>query len=488
MPPKRLRAAKIPPHVGYKHRIYSIRSGDGSDIKYSTIWKEGCKLESYIEIYLRDGNSLNAQKDFTTAPVSVELERVRQRVIESYDVYQNKSHDQFVSKLSIVECFYLELLPDSLFSKYLVILKQRLIYAGEDLFTGNSAHHHVPFGSLSEIEFIAFMEYLLTDKEKETSFGIKGRGVGYKSLEGFVTVVRSIHRAAGIPEGICPTYGETAKAMIKNCFDRYHPEGAPTLDMATFLPSAHVALGTSDIPDFDKVMRWAMLLISINIFARASEITSYCPLAEDIVFPADSEDWSPDGIPRYIKLKLTWWKSRKKLQPVYYIIWRNYINTIYCPVFNLLLWLRVSKIEQGPIFVKLKGDKLHRDCCKAEQYITKCTGSVNYKVWVDADGKEVNLNYESWNEICKMFFNGANVSEASTHSIRKSAAVWAARCGAEEYQIREAGRWNAGDTYLVYVKSGKELAALANSRKDGSMDPIRKIWVFHPTAFLTTLS
>ena len=61
---------------------------------------------------------------------------------------------------------------------------------------------------------------------------MKGRGVGYKSLEGFIAVVRSIHRSAGIPEGICPSYGEKVKAIVKNCFDRYHPEGAPTLDLS----------------------------------------------------------------------------------------------------------------------------------------------------------------------------------------------------------------------------------------------------------------
>ena len=88
--------------------------------------------------------------------------------------------------------------------------------------------------------------------------------------------------------------------MIKNCYDRYHPEGAPTLDLATFLPAAFVALGNADIPAFDKAMRWSMLLISINIFARASEMTDYCPLAEDILLLTDSEDWCADGYPRYI--------------------------------------------------------------------------------------------------------------------------------------------------------------------------------------------
>ena len=238
----RKRKDKVSPHVGYNHRVYSIRSESSADIKYCFQWRERCKLESLIEIYLRDGNTIGDQSEISSGPVSIELERVRQRVIESYDVYQNKSHDQFVNKLSIVECSY-----------------------------------------------------------------------------------------------------------------------------------------------------------------------------------------------------------------------------------------------KGPIFVKLKGDKQHRECLQAVNDVTKSSGSINYKVWVDADGCEVNLTYESWTDICKTFFVGAGVPDATTHSIRKSAAVWAARCGAEEYQIREAGRWNSGDTYTVYVKSGKVVADLAASRKNGSIDPIRKIWVFHPT-------
>ena len=90
--------------------------------------------------------------------------------------------------------------------------------------------------------------------------------------------------------------------MIKDVFDRYHPEGAATVDLVSFLPDAYVAVFGSDLPHFDKLMRWSMLLISINIFARASEMTEYCPLAEDIVLPTDVEDWCSDGIPRFLNI------------------------------------------------------------------------------------------------------------------------------------------------------------------------------------------
>lgn len=489
MSPKRRKADRPAPHAGSHHRIYSLKELDPSTNAnvYSFQWAEGCKLKSLIEIYLKDGNSLNNTNRMDLSYDSPELEDVRKRVISNYDTYQNKSHDQFVNKLSVIECFCLEFLTQAQFSEYLMKLKNRLIPLGDGKFSGNDNREHIEFSPLNELEVIAFIDYLITPKDNLTPFGVNGRGVGYKSLEGFITVIRTIHRSSGIPEGKCPTCGETVKSMIKDVFDRYHPEGAPILDLATFLPGAYVALHNADIPDLDKLMRWSMLLISINIFARASEMTEYCPLVEDIVYPSDAGDWCSDGLPRYMKIKLKWWKSRKKLQPVEYIIWRNFLDSKYCPMLNLVLWLRASDIKQGPIYAKLRGPANYRECVQAASYVIKRRGCINYNVWVDDNGQEVNITYETWSDICRMFFIGAGVPDATTHSIRKSAAVWAARCGAEDYQIREAGRWNSGDTYMIYVKSGKSIASLAASRNDGSVDIIRKIWVFHPTVYITDI-
>ena len=430
---KRSRKNQHVPHVGTHHRIYSLLLDDDSgNIVYTFSWSETGSLESLIEIYLRDGNSLHDVDSMQLTYESPELAEVRSRLISDYDKYRNKSHKQFVYKLSIVEGFFLALLPQSDFSRYLMQLQSRLIPLNDGKFKGNPVRAFIPFSSLKEIELVAFIQYLITPKDMATAFSIdgccvNGRGVGYKSLEGFITVIRTIHRAAGISDGLCPTHGENVKAIRKDVFDRYHPEGALALDFATFLPKAYVAVFGSDLPNLDKLMRWTSLLIAINIFARASEITDYCPLAEDIVFPTDHVDWCADGLPRYIN---------------------------------------------------------RRYCCKAVKTITNKVGGINYTVWVDDESHEVNLTYENWSDICKMIFDGADISGASTHSIRKSAAVWAARCGAEEYQIREAGRWNSGDTYMIYVKSGKAMSSLAATRKDGAIDPIRRVWVFHPTVFL----
>ena len=62
-----------------------------------------------------------------------------------------------------------------------------------------------------------------------------------------------------------------------------------------------------------------MILISINMFVRASEMTKYCPLAEDIVLPIDVEDWCSDGFPRYLKLQLNYTVCRESKGALHYV-------------------------------------------------------------------------------------------------------------------------------------------------------------------------
>ena len=241
MSTKRSRNNQHEPHVGAHHRVYGRLSHDiTKNITYTFCWIEGARLDSLIEIYLRDGNSLHDMDSLASTYETPELAEVRRRLIDDFDKFKNKSHNQFVYNLSIIECFYLELLPLSDFSKYLILLRSRLIPIEDELFSGNSVRNHITFCPLKEIELVAFIQYLITPKESTTAFGIYGRGVGYKSLEGFITVVRTIHRAAGIPEGLCPTHGENVKAIKKDVFDRYHPEGALTLDFAAFIPDAYI--------------------------------------------------------------------------------------------------------------------------------------------------------------------------------------------------------------------------------------------------------
>ena len=59
---------------------------------------------------------------------------------------------------------------------------------------------------------------------------------------------------------------------------------------------------------------WAMLLVSICIFARASDITTNCPLVEECRLPPEGL-WDEDGLPQFVEICLRDWKSRTRSDP-----------------------------------------------------------------------------------------------------------------------------------------------------------------------------
>ena len=75
------------------------------------------------------------------------------------------------------------------------------------------------------------------------------------------------------------------------------------------------------------------------------------------------------------------------------ILWRNYLNPDFCPVVVLQQWLGAAGIKQGPIFLHLgeSGEPLI-----AHEQVTRVNGDMGLgtrsKVWVDVNGKTVNLS------------------------------------------------------------------------------------------------
>ena len=97
---------------------------------------------------------------------------------------------------------------------------------------------------------------------------------------------------------------------------------------------------------------WAMFLVSICMFARASDITTHCPLVEDMRLPPEGM-WDDDGLPQFIEVCMKDWKSRKKAnkgKPYFMRIWRNYKDSRFCPVYWLLTYLKYADVTSGPIF------------------------------------------------------------------------------------------------------------------------------------------
>ena len=93
MSTKRYRTTRYAPHVGSNHRIYSLPSlDDDGNITYTRNCDEGCRLESFIEIYLRDGNTLHNTDSMTIEYECPQLEEVRKRLITRTMITSRTSH------------------------------------------------------------------------------------------------------------------------------------------------------------------------------------------------------------------------------------------------------------------------------------------------------------------------------------------------------------------------------------------------------------
>ena len=66
----------------------------------------------------------------------------------------------------------------------------------------------------------------------------------------------------------------------------------------------------------------------------------------------------------------------------------------------------------------------------------------------------------------------------SSHSIRRSAARWARRCGASDRILLEVGRWKDWNQLKTYLGEGEDDIELDEDGKD----PVLKFWVFKTEA------
>jgi hypothetical protein len=84
------------------------------------------------------------------------------------------------------------------------------------------------------------------------------------------------------------------------------------------------------------------------------------------------------------------------------------------------------------------------------------------------------------NELKQLFYN-TGYSTAKPYTIRKSSMKWAARCGGREWEIKCFSRHVSNSkSFYRYIEEGGQDAKQATSSGTRE-DPIRRLWVFHPT-------
>ena len=145
---------------------------------------------------------------------------------------------------------------------------------------------------------------------------------------------------------------------------------------------------------------------------------------------------------------------------------RNKMHPEYCPVLNTMFWLQLlaeNGIHSGPLFPFI--DNAHGNFARPVEYIK-------------------NDQWEKW--LCQLFvYVGGDLFECTSHSVRRDAVKWAARCKADQADILQGGRWvRNSDAFNLYIRDGvlksKELLAHLGA---GGVDPIFAFWVWVPTVF-----
>jgi hypothetical protein len=122
----------------------------------------------------------------------------------------------------------------------------------------------------------------------------------------------------------------------------------------------------------------------------------------------------------------------------------------------LLTWLRLAGITSGPIFPQL--NKAHTALLPNTRMLA--------------------TTYEQ--QLRRLFdYVQGTVMKCSSHSVRNSAAAWAARCGVPEHMIISCGRWaNNSNSFHSYVQYGLEIQKKLLGVDQHASDPVLSFWVF----------
>ena len=176
--------------------------------------------------------------------------------------------------------------------------------------------------------------------------------------------------------------------------------------------------------------------------------------------PKTSAGYSKDGLPKYLILVLHKWKHRSgDMRPYKILIRRNMLDVKYCPIYWILALAKTRKhygLEaKGKIFT------WQFPCGnKPKEYSQKYRRSIK-RLFVIASK---NPGYEY-------------LAACSSHSIRRSAALWANRSKLSRATIMDIGRWNDLMTLFKYLDQGEAEIRALQIEDPNWEDPICRVWV-----------
>jgi hypothetical protein len=167
------------------------------------------------------------------------------------------------------------------------------------------------------------------------------------------------------------------------------------------------------------------------------------------------DEWTEDGIPSWIELTWTGWKGRpasQKKAPYLIRLYHNPKSLCFCPVHWVLThWSMRDDLgnDGAAIFEKMSADTYQKNVV--------------------------------------LLFNAAGFQGCSSHSVRRSAAQWAGRCGANVNTIKNIGRWLCLMHCQKYTAEGVQLHDLLMRDTRGGADPIFEFYPFNSRTAVSSI-
>ncbi|XP_078384198.1 uncharacterized protein LOC144666684 [Oculina patagonica] len=246
-----------------------------------------------------------------------------------------------------------------------------------------------------------------------------------------------------------PTRRDTRQGRVA-----YEPKKAPPFTLQQLARMRQYCLRT--IEGMRGLWLWVVTLFSFALFLRGEE-----PLRLKLRHLRLPQNYAADSgkMPQRIEVKIPWSKADKKAKGVTLSLWANPLkapplNRELCPVTALFVWLLVTGIKKGQNYIFPRVAKNNREVLP---YCAR--GVTTYR--------------KTFLEMSKSLFN----KEFTTHSIRRSAARWAARCGANDSSIKRAGRWKS-NSFELYTQDAR--AEMIKEHHDGQPVLDHKMWLFKP--------
>jgi hypothetical protein len=362
--------------------------------------------------------------------------------------FKPKKYAARVRMQSNIECFVLSTHPDDPYAKHLEALREETQRYHQD---PSYRTKRLTLQAPREQIILSYMKYLRDDQPE----GGRYLKVGTIKLE--LDILSQVLKEFYHPAGLHRT--SDVKKLLEAWEEEDDVSRAVAFDPETTLPEAWNVLWreTPNQSYRKKVRIWSRFLGQFALIGRASDVTSgYCPKIQDVSLPANRRDWLRDGTPRYLDLVWYNWKGRRSAN----------VGSEY----HIRIYHNPKHLKYDPITWIIKE---WRSRTRAE---------------LKEPGAEVffPLSARAWNEALRTYVFGPLDLACTSHSVRRSAAQWAGRCGSDISVIRNVGRWECLSELLKYVAEGNERSLIMT--RDHDADPIFDFWPFFPNCAVSSMS